>query len=91
MNIKFDISLTRSILFHRWALYPPGRVPGGVTVHVNDEDGDVDIETPTSLQVLWTPLLAGSTGVGPGVPRPTVAESVLVGLERQSGGRDFRI
>ncbi|OQU92485.1 hypothetical protein SORBI_3001G350900 [Sorghum bicolor] len=40
----------RSILFHRWALYPPGRVPGGVTVHVNDEDGDVDIETPTSLQ-----------------------------------------
>ncbi|PUZ40838.1 hypothetical protein GQ55_9G454900 [Panicum hallii var. hallii] len=34
----------------RWALYPPGRVPGGVTVHVNDEDGDVDIETPTSLQ-----------------------------------------
>ncbi|XP_066350009.1 lysine-specific demethylase JMJ21-like isoform X3 [Miscanthus floridulus] len=34
----------------RWALYPPGRVPGGVTIHVNDEDGDVDIETPTSLQ-----------------------------------------
>lgn len=34
----------------RWALYPPGRVPGGVTVHVSDEDGDVDIETPTSLQ-----------------------------------------
>ncbi|OEL37244.1 F-box protein [Dichanthelium oligosanthes] len=36
----------------RWALYPPGRVPGGVTVHVNDEDGDVDIETPTSLQAI---------------------------------------
>ncbi|VAH33721.1 unnamed protein product [Triticum turgidum subsp. durum] len=34
----------------RWALYPPGRVPGGVTVHVSAEDGDVDIETPTSLQ-----------------------------------------
>ncbi|KZV56304.1 F-box protein [Dorcoceras hygrometricum] len=34
----------------RWALYPPGRVPLGVTVHVNDEDGDVNIETPTSLQ-----------------------------------------
>uniref|UniRef100_A0A8R7QEH6 JmjC domain-containing protein n=1 Tax=Triticum urartu TaxID=4572 RepID=A0A8R7QEH6_TRIUA len=34
----------------RWALYPPGRVPGGVTVHVSDEDGDVDIETPASLQ-----------------------------------------
>lgn len=34
----------------RWALYPPGRVPGGVTVHVSDEDGDVDIDTPTSLQ-----------------------------------------
>lgn len=31
-------------------MYPPGRVPGGVTVHVSDEDGDVDIETPTSLQ-----------------------------------------
>ena len=39
-------------IFHRWALYPPGRVPGGVMVHVNDEDGDVDIETPTSLQVM---------------------------------------
>ncbi|KAF3445888.1 hypothetical protein FNV43_RR11065 [Rhamnella rubrinervis] len=34
----------------RWALYPPGRVPLGVTVHVNDEDGDVNIESPTSLQ-----------------------------------------
>ncbi|CAA6664381.1 unnamed protein product [Spirodela intermedia] len=33
-----------------WALYPPGRVPVGVTVHVNEEDGDVDIETPSSLQ-----------------------------------------
>jgi hypothetical protein len=28
-------------------------VPGGVTVHVSDEDGDVDIETPTSLQVIY--------------------------------------
>ncbi|KAH7683481.1 Clavaminate synthase-like protein [Dioscorea alata] len=44
----------------RWALYPPGRVPAGVIVHVNDEDGDVNIETPTSLQ-WWLdvyPLLA---------------------------------
>jgi hypothetical protein len=31
-------------------------VPGGVTVHVNDEDGDVDIETPTSLQVIFLKL-----------------------------------
>ncbi|KAL4556455.1 hypothetical protein LXL04_039108 [Taraxacum kok-saghyz] len=44
----------------RWALYPPGRVPLGVTVHVNDEDGDVDIETPSSLQwwLEFYPLLA---------------------------------
>ncbi|KAJ6852279.1 F-box protein isoform X1 [Iris pallida] len=35
----------------RWALYPPGRVPAGVTVHVNEEDGDVNIDSPTSL--LW--------------------------------------
>lgn len=35
----------------RWALYPPGRVPAGVVVHVNEEDGDVNIETPSSLQV----------------------------------------
>lgn len=44
----------------RWALYPPGRVPLGVTVHVNDEDGDVDIETPSSLQwwLDFYPLLA---------------------------------
>ncbi|KAG6510861.1 F-box protein At1g78280-like [Zingiber officinale] len=34
----------------RWALYPPGRVPAGVTVHVNEEDGDVNIESPSSLQ-----------------------------------------
>ncbi|KAF6170322.1 hypothetical protein GIB67_043012 [Kingdonia uniflora] len=34
----------------RWALYPPGRVPLGVTVHVNEEDGDVNVESPTSLQ-----------------------------------------
>lgn len=44
----------------RWALYPPGRVPTGVTVHVNEEDGDVNIETPTSLQwwLDFYPLLA---------------------------------
>ncbi|KAE9603865.1 putative transcription factor & chromatin remodeling &Metalloenzymes JmjC family [Lupinus albus] len=34
----------------RWALYPPGKVPLGVTVHVNEEDGDVNIDTPSSLQ-----------------------------------------
>lgn len=39
------------LTFHRWALYPPGRVPLGVTVNVNDEDGDVHVETPSSLQV----------------------------------------
>ncbi|KAF3781067.1 F-box protein [Nymphaea thermarum] len=44
----------------RWALYPPGRVPLGVTVHVNEEDGDVNIETPSSLQwwLEFYPLLA---------------------------------
>jgi len=44
----------------RWALYPPGRVPGGVTVHVNEKDGDVNIETPTSLQwwLEYYPLLS---------------------------------
>uniref|UniRef100_A0A1D1Z0D8 F-box protein At1g78280 n=1 Tax=Anthurium amnicola TaxID=1678845 RepID=A0A1D1Z0D8_9ARAE len=44
----------------RWALYPPGKVPVGVTVHVNEEDGDVDVESPSSLQ-WWLdiyPLLA---------------------------------
>jgi len=40
------------LIFDRWALYPPGKVPLGVTVHVNEEDGDVSIETPSSLQVL---------------------------------------
>ncbi|KAL6578361.1 hypothetical protein OROMI_010689 [Orobanche minor] len=44
----------------RWALYPPGRVPLGVTVHVNDDDGDVNMETPSSLQwwLDFYPLLA---------------------------------
>ncbi|XVF64806.1 hypothetical protein PTKIN_Ptkin09bG0196300 [Pterospermum kingtungense] len=44
----------------RWALYPPGRVPLGVTVHVNDEDGDVNIDTPSSMQwwLDFYPLLA---------------------------------
>ena len=41
-----------SLAFDRWALYPPGKVPLGVTVHVNEEDGDVNVETPSSLQVL---------------------------------------
>lgn len=48
---KFDLLLLSYM--NRWALYPPGRVPLGVTVHVNDEDGDVDIETPSSLQVTF--------------------------------------
>lgn len=39
---------------NRWALYPPGRVPLGVTVHVNEDDGDVNIETPSSLEVFKT-------------------------------------
>lgn len=44
----------------RWALYPPGKVPLGVTVHVNEVDGDVNIETPSSLQwwLDFYPLLA---------------------------------
>ncbi|KAH6816982.1 transferase [Perilla frutescens var. frutescens] len=44
----------------RWALYPPGRVPLGVTMHVNEDDGDVNIETPSSLQwwLDFYPLLA---------------------------------
>ncbi|KAK3016296.1 hypothetical protein RJ639_007616 [Escallonia herrerae] len=44
----------------RWALYPPGRVPLGVMVHVNEEDGDVNIDTPSSLQwwLDYYPLLA---------------------------------
>ncbi|TKY74386.1 F-box protein [Spatholobus suberectus] len=44
----------------RWALYPPGKVPLGVTVHVNEEDGDFNIETPSSLQwwLDFYPLLA---------------------------------
>ncbi|PRQ21773.1 putative procollagen-lysine 5-dioxygenase [Rosa chinensis] len=43
-----------------WTLYLPGRVPIGVTVHVNEEDGDVNIETPTSLPwwLDFYPLLA---------------------------------
>lgn len=49
MNYSY---MTNTTLFlYRWALYPPGRVPAGVTVHVNEEDGDINIETPTSLQV----------------------------------------
>ncbi|XP_027364189.1 F-box protein At1g78280 isoform X2 [Abrus precatorius] len=44
----------------RWALYPPGKVPLGVTVHVNEEDGDVNVDTPSSLQwwLDFYPLLA---------------------------------
>ncbi|KAG2282053.1 hypothetical protein Bca52824_053273 [Brassica carinata] len=44
----------------RWALYPPGKVPLGVTVQVNEDDGDVSIDTPSSLQwwLDYYPLLA---------------------------------
>lgn len=34
----------------RWALYPPGRVPPSVVVHADEEDGDVDVDCPSSLQ-----------------------------------------
>ncbi|KAL3733117.1 hypothetical protein ACJRO7_022611 [Eucalyptus globulus] len=44
----------------RWALYPPGKVPLGVTVHVNEDDGDVNVQNPSSLQwwLDFYPLLA---------------------------------
>ncbi|XP_039049937.1 F-box protein At1g78280-like isoform X2 [Hibiscus syriacus] len=44
----------------RWALYPPGTVPLGVTVNVDDDDGDISIDTPSSLQwwLDFYPLLA---------------------------------
>ncbi|KAH7295900.1 hypothetical protein KP509_27G069900 [Ceratopteris richardii] len=34
----------------RWALYPPGRVPPSVIVHADEDDGEVDVDSPTSLQ-----------------------------------------
>ncbi|CAK9218145.1 unnamed protein product [Sphagnum troendelagicum] len=34
----------------RWALYPPGRVPPAVIVHVDEDDGSVNFDGPTSLQ-----------------------------------------
>ncbi|CAI5464831.1 unnamed protein product [Closterium sp. Yama58-4] len=34
----------------RWALYPPGKVPPGVTLRVDDDSGDVDYDGPTSLK-----------------------------------------
>ncbi|XP_024388879.1 lysine-specific demethylase JMJ21 isoform X3 [Physcomitrium patens] len=34
----------------RWALYPPGRVPPAVVVHVDLDDGSVNFDGPTSLQ-----------------------------------------
>jgi hypothetical protein len=46
-----------SIMLRRWALYPPGRVPLGATVHVNEEDGDVNVDTPSSLQVFNTEIV----------------------------------
>ncbi|KAL3694403.1 hypothetical protein R1sor_008054 [Riccia sorocarpa] len=34
----------------RWALYPPGKVPPGVLLDVDEDDGSVNYEGPTSLQ-----------------------------------------
>ncbi|GAQ84534.1 Phosphatidylserine-specific receptor PtdSerR [Klebsormidium nitens] len=34
----------------RWALYPPGRVPPGVTLRVSEDDGDLSFDGPPSLQ-----------------------------------------
>ncbi|PPS02904.1 hypothetical protein GOBAR_AA17752 [Gossypium barbadense] len=44
----------------KWALYPPGTVPLGVTVHVDDDDGDISVDSPSSLQwwLDFYPLLA---------------------------------
>jgi hypothetical protein len=42
-----DISLQSC----RWALYPPGRVPPGVVVHIDESDGSINFDGPTSLQV----------------------------------------
>lgn len=51
-NLAITADECVTLHLNRWALYPPGRVPIGVTVHVNEENGDVNIETPSSLQVL---------------------------------------
>lgn len=34
----------------RWALYPPGKVPPGVTLHMDEMDGETHADGPTSLQ-----------------------------------------
>lgn len=58
-----DINLNLSLLsvmqllkscfmsFFRWALYPPGHVPPGVTLDVDEDDGSVHYDGPNSLQV----------------------------------------
>lgn len=51
MTLHCFIHVSHIMVSNRWALYPPGRVPAGVTVHVNEDDGDVNIDTPSSLQV----------------------------------------
>eukprot|EP01025_Chloroclados_australasicus_P004985 TRINITY_DN11401_c0_g1_i1.p1 TRINITY_DN11401_c0_g1~~TRINITY_DN11401_c0_g1_i1.p1 ORF type:complete len:879 (+),score=121.36 TRINITY_DN11401_c0_g1_i1:104-2638(+) len=33
----------------RWALYPPNKIPAGLEIQI-DEDGDVDFDSPSSLQ-----------------------------------------
>ena len=40
-----------SLCPRRWALYPPGHVPPGATLRVDDDDGSVDYDSPTSLKV----------------------------------------
>ena len=40
-----------SLFPRRWALYPPGHVPPGATLRVDDDDGSVDYDSPTSLKV----------------------------------------
>jgi len=39
----------------RWALYPPGRVPPGVTLQIDAFTGDTDYDGPPSLQVSAAP------------------------------------
>ena len=49
----------------RWALYPPGKVPPGVMVHVH-ASGEPDFRGPTSLQ--WFLEVGVLTVIGSTVP-----------------------
>ncbi|XP_057974918.1 lysine-specific demethylase JMJ21 isoform X2 [Malania oleifera] len=70
----------------RWALYPPGRVPLGVTVHVNEDDGDVNIETPSSLQwwLDFYPLLSDEDKPIECTQLPGVCRAGLLALDKDS-------